>query len=128
MPHIRGTELAKLLTELRPEMCVVLISGYSEDALLENRMLAAGSTILLQKPFDPEELVRGIRESLRSKPYPSGDPVDLASRLRAAARDAASLQRHPTIFVDHRMGNGMQWLRISGEASEMFNRGHVGTV
>jgi PAS domain S-box-containing protein len=64
MPHIRGTELAKLLTELRPEMCVVLISGYSEDALLENRMLAAGSTILLQKPFDPEELVRGIRESL----------------------------------------------------------------
>ncbi len=71
MPHIRGTELAKLLTEVRPEICVVLISGYSEDALLENQMLAAGSTILLQKPFEPEELVRGIRESLnRSHPPP----------------------------------------------------------
>jgi PAS domain S-box-containing protein len=70
MPHIRGTELAKLLTELRPEMCVVLISGYSEDALLENQMLAAGSTILLQKPFDPEELVRGIRESLNRSHTP----------------------------------------------------------
>jgi PAS domain S-box-containing protein len=64
MPHIRGTELAKLVTEFRPEICVLLISGYSEDALLENQMLAAGSTVLLQKPFDPEELVRGIRESL----------------------------------------------------------------
>jgi PAS domain S-box-containing protein len=67
MPHIRGTELAKLLTELRPEMCVIFISGYSEDVLLENQMLAAGSTILLQKPFDPEELVRGIRESLNRR-------------------------------------------------------------
>jgi PAS domain S-box-containing protein len=64
MPHIRGTELAKLLTELRPEMCVVLISGYSEDALLENRLLADGSIILLQKPFEPEDLVQKIRESL----------------------------------------------------------------
>jgi PAS domain S-box-containing protein len=72
MPHIRGTELAKLLTELRPEMCVVLISGYSEDALLENQMLAAGSPILLQKPFDPEELVRGIRESLNRSHTPPG--------------------------------------------------------
>jgi two-component system, cell cycle sensor histidine kinase and response regulator CckA len=70
MPHIRGTELAKLLSELRPEMCVVFISGYSEDALLENQMLAAGSTTLLQKPFDPEELVRGIRESLNRSHTP----------------------------------------------------------
>jgi CheY-like chemotaxis protein len=76
MPHIRGTELAKLLTGLRPEMCVVLISGYSEDALLENQMLAAGSMILLQKPFDPEELVRGIRESLnRSHTPPTTRPI-----------------------------------------------------
>ena len=36
MPHIRGTELAKALTGIRREICVVLISGYSEDALLEN--------------------------------------------------------------------------------------------
>jgi FixJ family two-component response regulator len=70
MPHIRGTELAKLLTELRPEMCVVLISGYSEDALLENQILSEGEVILLQKPFDPEELARGIRESLNRSHAP----------------------------------------------------------
>ena len=70
MPHIRGTELAKLLTELRPEMRVVLISGYSEDALLENQILSAGGVILLQKPFDPEQLARGIRESLNRSHAP----------------------------------------------------------
>jgi len=64
MPHVRGTELAKLLTEVHPEVSVVLISGYSEDALLENRLLADGGIVLLQKPFEPEDLVQTIREFL----------------------------------------------------------------
>jgi PAS domain S-box-containing protein len=70
MPYVRGTELAKVLTELRPKMCVVLISGYSEEALLENRLLADGNIILLQKPFEPEDLVQKIRESLLRKHTP----------------------------------------------------------
>jgi len=72
MPHIRGTELAKLLTELRPEMCVVLISGYSEDALLESHLLAEGNLTLIQKPFEPEELVQKIRQALPGSPTPPG--------------------------------------------------------
>lgn len=70
MPHVRGTELAKLLTDLRPQMCVILISGYSEDALLENHWLAEGSTILLQKPFEPEDLAYRIRECLSRRQTP----------------------------------------------------------
>jgi PAS domain S-box-containing protein len=72
MPHVRGTELAKFLTELRSEMCMVLISGYSEEALLENRLLADGSIILLQKPFEPEDLVQKLRESLSRRHTPPG--------------------------------------------------------
>jgi PAS domain S-box-containing protein len=72
MPHIRGTELAKVLTELRPEMCVVLISGYSEDALLESHLLAEGNMALIQKPFEPEELVQKIRQTLPGSPMPPG--------------------------------------------------------
>jgi CheY-like chemotaxis protein len=72
MPHVRGTELAKFLTELRPEVCVVLISGYSEEALLENRLLADGSIILLQKPFEPKDLVQKLRESLSRRHIPPG--------------------------------------------------------
>jgi len=63
MPQSRGRELANLLTELRPGLCIILISGYSEKVLFENNLLAEGSA-LLQKPFAPEDLAKKIRESL----------------------------------------------------------------
>ncbi len=73
MPQLRGIELAKALTGIRRDICIILISGYSEDALLENWLLAE-NMILIQKPFDPEDLAQRIRESLgrsRTPPGPS---------------------------------------------------------
>ena len=67
MPQVRGLELAKRVTELHPDICVIFMSGYSEDALLENRFLSQKNTILIQKPFDPEDLAQKIRESLDDK-------------------------------------------------------------
>ena len=64
MPHIRGLELAKRVTDLHPDICVIFMSGYSEDALLENQLLSDRNLSLIQKPFDPEELAQKIRESL----------------------------------------------------------------
>ncbi len=64
MPQLRGIELAKRLSEIHPGICVILMSGYSEDALVENRLLSERNMTLLQKPFDPEELAQKIRESL----------------------------------------------------------------
>jgi PAS domain S-box-containing protein len=64
MPGIRGLELANRVTELHPQICVIFMSGYSEDALLENQLLSTKNTILIQKPFDPEDLAQKIRESL----------------------------------------------------------------
>ena len=37
---------------------------YSEDALMEGRLLSERNLTLIQKPFDPEDLARRIRESL----------------------------------------------------------------
>ncbi len=67
MPQIRGLELAKRVTELHPDICVIFMSGYSEDALLENRLLSQGNMTLIQKPFDPEDLAQKIRESLSER-------------------------------------------------------------
>ena len=64
MPQIRGLELAKRVTDLHPDICVIFMSGYSEDALVENQLLSERNLTLIQKPFDPEELARKIRESL----------------------------------------------------------------
>jgi len=64
MPQIRGLELAKRVTELHPDICVIFMSGYSEDALVENQLLSERNQTLIQKPFDPEELAQKIKESL----------------------------------------------------------------
>jgi len=71
MPEIRGIELAKRATELHPDIRVIFMSGYSEDALMENRLLSERSMTLIQKPFDPEELAQKIRESLSRDFSPS---------------------------------------------------------
>jgi two-component system cell cycle sensor histidine kinase/response regulator CckA len=67
MPQVRGLELAKRVTELHPDICVIFMSGYSEDALLENRLLSQQNITLIQKPFDPEELAQKIRELLNDR-------------------------------------------------------------
>jgi len=71
MPEIRGVELARRATELHPDIRVIFMSGYSEDALMENRLLSERSMTLIQKPFDPEELAQKIRESLSRDFSPS---------------------------------------------------------
>jgi len=64
MPQVRGLELAERVTEIRPDIQVIFMSGYSADALVENQLLSERSMTLIQKPFDPEELAQKIRESL----------------------------------------------------------------
>jgi len=71
MPQGRGLELAERMTELYPEIRVIFMSGYSADALVENRLLSERSMTLIQKPFDPEELAQKIRESLSRDFSPS---------------------------------------------------------
>ncbi len=63
MPHMRGPELAARLVGRRPEMKVLYISGYTDNALAISDALAAGATYL-QKPFEPQVLLRKMREML----------------------------------------------------------------
>ncbi|OGG56641.1 MAG: hypothetical protein A3F84_08440 [Candidatus Handelsmanbacteria bacterium RIFCSPLOWO2_12_FULL_64_10] len=61
MPRMNGHELAQRLTPLRPEMKVLYISGYANDADVRQDALE-GDIHLLQKPFTPEVLARRVRE------------------------------------------------------------------
>jgi signal transduction histidine kinase len=67
MPGIGGRELAARLTSLRPESRVVFVSGYSEDAIAHQGVLAPG-VHFLQKPFTLEGLARKVREVLDQEP------------------------------------------------------------
>jgi len=63
MPGMSGYELARRLAPLRPQMKVVYMSGYTENALMLQDQLAPGIQ-LLQKPFTPAALAQKIREVL----------------------------------------------------------------
>ena len=67
MPKMTGRQLADRLHALRPEVPVLYMSGYTDDAMLRQR--AHGSELaLLPKPFSPEALTRKVREVLGRKP------------------------------------------------------------
>jgi CheY-like chemotaxis protein len=67
MPHMNGRELADRLRESHPDMKVLYISGYTDDAIVR-RGVSQGSSALLSKPFTPHVLLRRVREVLDHSP------------------------------------------------------------
>jgi len=64
MPHLDGAETFRRLHQARPEVPVILMSGYSEhDAAV--RFAGKGLAGFLQKPFRPQELAALLQRVLR---------------------------------------------------------------
>src|SRR5216684_3539562 len=66
MPGMGGRELAKRLLESRPHAKVLYLSGYTEDAIVQQGVLET-ETAFLQKPFTLQALSRKVREVLRGE-------------------------------------------------------------
>jgi two-component system cell cycle sensor histidine kinase/response regulator CckA len=65
MPGMNGKELADHLKQLRPELKLLLISGYTADAIAQHGILEEG-VVLLSKPFTPRDLLAKLRQILGS--------------------------------------------------------------
>ena len=63
MPTFTGLKLAELMLQHRPELPIVLYSGYGDVADL-NLANAVGVRAFLQKPLDVDHLNNVIREIL----------------------------------------------------------------
>jgi len=67
MPGIDGMALARILSEQRPGLRSILMSGYTDNAVTQAGM-ADGRIAYLQKPFTPGQLAAKARETLSTQP------------------------------------------------------------
>jgi two-component system cell cycle sensor histidine kinase/response regulator CckA len=63
MPEMNGPELARRLRYFYPEMKVLFMSGYTDNAILQHGMLDK-EMFFLQKPFSVDGLLSKVREAL----------------------------------------------------------------
>jgi PAS domain S-box-containing protein len=66
MPQMSGRELTERVIEKRPEMAVLFMSGYTDDAIVRHGVLD-DEMPFLQKPFTPDSFARKVRELLEKR-------------------------------------------------------------
>ena len=64
MPGMRGYDVAKRIAGTRPEIKILYMSGYAEEALVGQPAFAANA--LIEKPFAVDALALRVREVLES--------------------------------------------------------------
>jgi two-component system cell cycle sensor histidine kinase/response regulator CckA len=69
MPQMSGKQLYDEIQSQLPEMRVLLMSGYTDDALAHHGVLDE-SLSFLEKPFSPSQLARKVREVLDTPTVP----------------------------------------------------------
>lgn len=69
MPGMSGVELAAQARQVKPDMKVLYLSGYTNSALVAHGALGAEGHFL-EKPFEPDDLARKMREILDAPQQP----------------------------------------------------------
>jgi len=116
MPGMNGRELAQRIFEIRPNVKVLYMSGYTENVIGHNGMLDAGVR-LLQKPFNLRDLKSKVREVLDTTPTPPEVVMPSQSAVTVRAK-----QVPPTRAQRFQLHLPLRYRRL-GE-----NQWHLGTT
>jgi two-component system, cell cycle sensor histidine kinase and response regulator CckA len=79
MPGMSGRALADILRDLRPQMKVLYMSGYTHGEIAKQGVLNPG-TAILHKPFTQEELLRRVEEALSTAAQGGEHPAEPVRR------------------------------------------------
>jgi response regulator RpfG family c-di-GMP phosphodiesterase len=70
MPQMSGKELCDQIKGRFPQTRILLMSGYTDDALIHHGVLSQGLSFL-EKPFSPARFARKVREVLDCESHPA---------------------------------------------------------
>jgi PAS domain S-box-containing protein len=87
MPGIGGPELAQQIRQIRPEIKLLFVSGFTSHDGLAGRLLSQPEA-LLGKPFTPHALAARVRACLDTEGSESDDPTE--HRLSSSGRRVQS--------------------------------------
>jgi two-component system, cell cycle sensor histidine kinase and response regulator CckA len=98
MPHMDGNVMAEWLQSGRPDLKVLLISGYSDQAIARRGVIGAG-VAFLSKPFTRATIAHKVRAVLDAPAHPD----DARRRITASHDgDPVPLSRSETVLlVEH---------------------------
>jgi CheY-like chemotaxis protein len=66
MPKMTGTELAKEILSIKPDLPIVICSGFSEK-IRQEELKAINIHTVIEKPFVMQEITHAIRKALKKK-------------------------------------------------------------
>lgn len=84
MPRLGGIELVETLRQFRPELPLVVISGWSQSPATRN-LLEEYRIPVLAKPFTPTELTRLVQQALEKTRRSAALVRSRAQEMRAAS-------------------------------------------
>jgi PAS domain S-box-containing protein len=105
MPQMSGVELVIQLAALRPGIKTLLMSGYTDNVMVQHALLSEGAHFI-EKPFSPKDLARRVREVLGSTaPAARILVADDEPRVRTSLRQMLEQGGHEVIeAVDGKQG------------------------
>jgi FixJ family two-component response regulator len=66
MPHLSGAQLAEAVLRLRPDIPIVLCTGFSE-IIDEDVASSMGIRVFILKPYSVREMAEAVRKALGSR-------------------------------------------------------------
>jgi len=79
MPDMDGIELLKRIKELRPQMPVLIITGYG-DVPMAAKAFKAGALDFVEKPLNEETLLPAVRNALSKLPPDNTPDINLLTK------------------------------------------------
>lgn len=125
MPDLDGMELVRTLRDKRPEVAIVVITGYGSVASAVEA-IRLGVSDYLEKPFTPSELSAAVSHALAAREAPAAAVIE-ADQVRDVLRRAATDQD----FGRRLLTEGsrvLTGLPLSGEAKAAIVSGDIGWV